>query len=262
MKVGWIDFLNTLPFDFGITGVKPDVNIELVKGRPSDINRLIRENKIDIGFISSAEYIQNFDKYLIFPDLSISALNKVHSVAIFSNVPVEDISTVYLTKASKTSRFLTFVVFKEIWKKDVEFRELEDTKDIEKKSVLLIGDNAIEFKDRFSYVYDLSAVWYRETKLPFVFALWCVREEFYQKNKQKVNLFYNTLKLSKEKFFKNPEFFVEKSDKDIDKGFSVRYLKSLDYCLSEEHMKSLNMFSSYLKKLGLIDKTPLFRFIK
>ncbi len=262
MKIGWIDYLNTLPFDITLTGVKPNLEIELVKGVPSQINEKLKKKEIDIGFISSAEYLQNFKDYLIFPELSISALNKVESVCIFSNEPLEKVKTVYLTKASKTSRLLTKIIFKYFLKKDIKYENLEDYTDIENKTVLLIGDNAIKYKNMFKYVYDLSAIWYRETNYPFVFALWCVRKDFFEEEKENVFTFYDSLKKSKEKFFSNIDFFLEEANINIDKAYAYKYLKNLDYCLTQEHINSLELFSSYLKKEGLIKEIPTFEFIK
>ncbi len=262
MKIGWIDFLNTVPFDFRLIGIKLDFPYELSKGFPSEINKKLREKEVDIGFISSAEYIENYKKYIILPDVSISSLNKVQSVAIFSNIPIEKMDKVYLTRASKTSRMLTKIIFKDFLKKNVQFLELEDFTDIEKKSVLLIGDNAIRYKNKFSYVYDLSAIWYQKTGLPFVFALWCVNEDFYKKNREDVESFHRLLLKTKNSFFENPLEYLRKSEKAKDIDFAYQYLKNLDYCLSEEHLKSLNLFAEKLIEIGLIKEKPEFRFIK
>ena len=262
MKIGWIDYLNTLPFDINLTEVRTKLDIKFVKGVPSQINEKLKNKEIDIGFISSAEYLQNFKDYFIFPDLSISALNKVESVCIFSNKPIEKAEEVYLTKASKTSRLLTKIIFKYFLNKNIQYKNLEGYQNIENKTVLLIGDNAIKYKSQFKYVYDLSAIWYKKTNLPFVFALWCVRKDFFQENKEKVLEFYKNLKKSKEKFFSNINFFLDKANVKIDKNYAYRYLKNLDYCLTKEHVKSLKLFSDYLQKEDLIKEIPTFEFIK
>ena len=183
-------------------------------------------------------------------------------MCIFSNEPLEKVKTVYLTKASKTSRLLTKIIFKYFLKKDIKYENLEDYTDIENKTVLLIGDNAIKYKNMFKYVYDLSAIWYRETNYPFVFALWCVRKDFFEEEKENVFTFYDSLKKSKEKFFSNIDFFLEEANINIDKAYAYKYLKNLDYCLTQEHINSLELFSSYLKKEGLIKEIPTFEFIK
>ncbi len=260
MKIGWIDFLNTLPFDF--SHGKIDKEIEIIKGVPSQINKLLKKGKIDIGFISSAEYIENYEKYLILPDLSISSYKNVQSVGIFSNKPIEEIDTVRLSNASKTSRLLTVIIFKEFLKKEIKYKNLENYEDLDKKSVLLIGDNAIKFKNKFKYAYDLSSIWFENTGLPFVFALWCVNKDYFYKNSEKVESFQKLLIQTKEEFFRNIENKLKDKNLQIDKQYAVKYLKNLDYTLEKEHLQSLNYFSELLFKHKLIGKMPEFNFIE
>ncbi len=262
LNVGWIDYLNTLPFDFNLTGIDLPFSINFIHGVPQEINKLLREGKIDVGFISSAEYIENFENYYLFPDLSISALNKVHSVVILSNIPLEDIKELYITQASKSSRYLTKIIFSEFLKKEINYKKLENYNNLTEKSVLLIGDNAMKFKSQFRYAYDLSSIWYKKTGLPFVFALWSVRKDFNKENKEIVNEFSQTLKKSKARFFEKPEYFLKKKFGNQPIEDKLLYLKNLDYNLSEKHLKSLKLFTEYLNKIGLIKKFPEFKFIK
>ncbi|WP_456401197.1 menaquinone biosynthetic enzyme MqnA/MqnD family protein, partial [Persephonella sp.] len=254
MRIGWIDYLNTLPFDFKKTGFDLTFKYDLIKGVPSQINSYLSENIVDIGFISSAHYIENYEKFLILPELSISSLNKVRSVVILSDRELSEIEEIYLTKESKTSRYLTKVIFEKFLGKKVRYLDF-DGKDVEsKEAVLLIGDNAIMYSNKKKYIFDLSSIWYKKTGLPFVFALWSVREDFFNKNRDDVLEFQNVLKKSKNKFFVDPEGFFNLSKDSVD------YLKNLDYCLSEEHIKSLEFFSNLLLDIGLIVKKPEFRF--
>ena len=263
IKLGWIDFYNTIPFDYELIGIKPDIQIERIKSYPSKINKLLYNTEIDVGFISSAEYIENFDRYILFPNLSISALNKVKSVAIFSNTPIDEINTIYLTTQSKTSRYLTKIIFTEFFNKSIQYKDLTNLGSVNNKSVLLIGDDAIRYTTKFNFIYDLSEIWYKNTKLPFVFALWTVRKELiYTRYKDLMNL-YNTFKISKDKFFKNPEFYLSRrKDINIDKKFLENYLKNLDYSLTKKHLESLKLFSKLLLKNGFIKKFPEFNFIQ
>lgn len=263
LKIGWIDFLNTLPFNFEIAGIKPEFDYKLYKGVPVKLNKLLRNKEIDIAIASSAEYIENFQDYLILPNLSISATNKVHSVAIFSNKQLSDIKEVYLSKASKTSRYLTKIIFDIFLKKEISYKELENYQDIEKKSVLLIGDNAIFFSDRFKYVYDLSEIWYKNTGLPFVFALWILNKEIFYKKERQLRQFYNILMESKEKILKNLPNFVKnfvKTEK-FSREFATEYIKNLDYNLTEKHIQSLKLFSKYLQDVKIIKKEPKFNLL-
>ncbi|RUM47989.1 MAG: hypothetical protein DSY47_06260 [Hydrogenothermus sp.] len=248
LKIGWIDYINTYPFNFEFTNLKPNFKYLLVKGVPSQINKLLRENKIDAGCISSAEYLENKNKYILLNDLSISANNKVFSVAIFSNIEISDVETIYLSKASKSSRYLTKIFLEIFLNKKVEYKELESYENIEDKTVLLIGDNAIKFSKKFKYIYDLSKIWKENTGYPFVFAVWAIDRNFYLENKNIVCELENILKLSKKRFFSNLDFYIKKIDFD-DKNFLTKYFKSLNYDLSEMHLESLKEFEEYIKRL-------------
>ncbi len=248
LKIGWIDYINTYPFNFEFLDLKPDFKYKLIKGIPSQINALIRENKIDTGCISSAEYLENREKYILLPDLSISANNKVFSVAIFSNVPISDVETVYLSKASKSSRYLAKIFLEIFLDKKVKYKELENYENLEKKTVLLIGDNAIRFSKKFKYIYDLSKIWNENTGYPFVFAVWAVNRDFYEKNKDLVNRFQNILNKSKIEFFSNLDFYIDKIDFE-DKAFLKEYFLSLNYDLTEIHMKSLRIFKDFINNI-------------
>jgi chorismate dehydratase len=45
---------------------------------------------------------------------------------------------------------------------------------------LIIGDRALQFRDRFTYRYDLATAWREMTGLPFVFAVWVSLHVFSQ----------------------------------------------------------------------------------
>jgi chorismate dehydratase len=259
LNIGFIDFLNTLPFNVEKAGIKTNFSYKLIKDVPAQLNKLLREGKIDVGIVSAAEYIENFENYLILPDLSISAKGKVFSVSVFSNIPINEIKEIYLTKASKSSRYLTKTIFEKFLKKEIIYHELESFENIQEKTVLLIGDNAILMKNKFKYAYDLSEIWYKKTKLPFVFAMWVVRKDSFKVKKEEIIGLYNTLKKTKEFIFDNLDKFL--TDKKINSEFAEFYLRNLDYSLTQEHLESLNLFSDYLYELKIINKKPVFNFI-
>ena len=257
LKIGWIDFLNTMPFNFEKAGFKLSFDYELVKGVPSSLNKLLREGKIDIGIISSAEYLENYNNYLILPDVSISAQGKVFSVSIFSNMKLEETEEIYLTKASKSSRYLTKIVFEKFLNKKVIYKELENIEN--ENPVLLIGDNAILYRDKFKYAYDLSEIWYEYTKLPFVFALWVVRKEVFNERIEEVKELLNTLKKAKAQILSNLDLFLK--DVNIGKDFAKFYLSNIDYSLSEKHIKGLEKLSKYLLEMEYLKEKPVINFV-
>ena len=61
---------------------------------------------------------------------------------------------------------------------------LEAQKNDAIQAVLAIGDEALVLAQAQTYPYmiDLSKIWYEETSLPFVFAIWAMRQEFCRNN--------------------------------------------------------------------------------
>ncbi len=259
LKIGWIDFLNTLPFNFERAGIKPSFQYKLVKDVPSILNTKLRKGEIDLGIVSSAEYIENFKNYLIIPDFSISAINKVYSVAIFSNRELTKIEKIFLTKKSKSSRYLTKIIFEIFLKKKVLYLDLQDINRVKKDAILLIGDEAILSLNKFKYVYDLSEIWYKNEHLPFVFALWVVRKDSFLKKEKEIREFIDVLSISQREIFDNLDKYLENNK--IEKQFLKFYLKNLDYSLNEKHINSLRTFSCYLHQLDIIKEEPEFDII-
>ncbi len=247
MKIGWIDYINTLPFQ-----IEKFKEHEIVKAYPSILNSMLHQNNIDVGIISSGEYIEHYYRYFIIPDLSISSFKKVDSVIIASVKPLEDINEIYLTKESKTSVLLTKVIFEIFLKKNVNYKTFEKFK--KQNTVLLIGDKALTHKKDYPYVYDLCEIWYNYTNLPFTFALWCVNKDYFLNNKEEVFHFQKKLKENV------ADFFSSIDSTDLQEDYK-NYLKNLSFDLGTKNIESLLLFSKYLKDLNLIKKLPDFRFI-
>jgi len=96
-------------------------------------------------------------------------------VALFSQVPMEQIERVYLDDQSRTSVALAKVLLAQYWKKEVEFIPAKDgymDQISGTTSGVIIGDRALASLSRFEYIYDLGLAWKQHTGLPFVFAAW------------------------------------------------------------------------------------------
>jgi chorismate dehydratase len=95
-------------------------------------------------------------------------------------VPVEEIRRVALDTNSRTSATLIRILLRERWGLDPEYLyERPDPERMlaEADAALVIGDPALRV-DREKYrIIDLAAEWKTLTGLPFVFAVWAVRQE-------------------------------------------------------------------------------------
>ncbi len=156
--------------------------IELIEEYPSRIANMLLNDEIDVGLVPVA-IIPAMAEWHIITDYCIGAEAEVASVALFSEVPVAEITTVLLDYQSRTSVNLARILLKEYWKKEVE---LVDTKEDFRNRIkgttagVVIGDRALEQRKKSAYTYDLAAAWKAHTGLPFVFAAWVANKPLEQ----------------------------------------------------------------------------------
>lgn len=148
--------------------------IDLVEAYPSKIATMLVENEIDLGLIPVAA-IPQIPHAQIITDYCIGATQEVASVAIFSEVPMEQISTLILDYQSRTSVNLARILLRDYWKKEVVFEPAQDDFIDQIKgttAAVVIGDRALDQQKISAFSYDLASAWIAHTGLPFVFAAW------------------------------------------------------------------------------------------
>lgn len=258
LKVGWIQYANVYPifYVFQKEGLLTE-DIHLVKGVPSQLNWALRNNLIDVSPSSSVEYLLNKELYNYIDGICISSKEYVGSVLFFSDHDLErlDGGKILLTDQSATSHLLLRVILE-------KFMGLKPVYDISSaphtgESFLLIGDDALRYRkfNNGKKVYDLANLWYQNTGLPFVFALWIVRKEITVPDCElynnylrfKENLLYARTKCSN--YFE--EMIKEYYLKDfMTEGEILNYwIQNMDYEFTERHKKSLYLFDRYLKEM-------------
>jgi chorismate dehydratase len=174
MRVGAVSYLNTKPLLYGLQHHAISESIELIEDYPANLARALEENTIDIGLVPVA-VIPKLPEAHIISNYCIGATGPVASVSIFSQVPMESITSVYLDYQSKTSVNLARILLKNYWKQDVllleassNFMDLIDGS----TAAVIIGDRALEKYNSYAYRYDLAEAWINYTGKPFVFATW------------------------------------------------------------------------------------------
>jgi chorismate dehydratase len=173
-RIGAVSYLNTRPLLLGMELSPFCDSINLVKSYPAQIAQDLLDDTIDIGLVPVAimpllSNPQIVSKYVIGTE------GEVASVALFSQVPMDQIEKVYLDYQSRTSVALAKLLIKNFWEKEVEFliategyiNEISGT-----IAGVIIGDRALASLNRFEHVYDLGLAWKAYSGLPFVFAAW------------------------------------------------------------------------------------------
>jgi len=173
-RIGAVSYLNTRPLLLGMEQSPFCDSIHLMKSYPAQIAQDLLDDTIDIGLVPVAimpllSNPQIVSKYVIGTE------GEVASVALFSQVPMDQIEKVYLDYQSRTSVQLAKVLLRKYWNKEVDFliategyiNEISGT-----TAGVIIGDRALASLNHFEYVYDLGLAWKQYSGLPFVFAAW------------------------------------------------------------------------------------------
>ncbi len=182
-------------------------NIKITKGVPTEINKLFEEKKIEAAFISS---IKAKNKKCF--SAGIAAKKKVKTVLICKGKGEDS--------ESATSNALAKI--------------------LKQKGKVVIGDKAFREKN----CIDLAEIWYKNYKLPFVFALFCAN-----KNPKKYEKLIKEFLSKKQKI---PYYVLKNYSQKI--GISYKeakeYLeKIIYYKIGWKEKKALKIFWKKVEKL-------------
>lgn len=179
IKVGAVSYLNTKPLLYGIENSTIINEIEISSDYPALLASQLSAGTIDMALLPVAA-IPGIEQARIVSNYGIASDGNVVSVAIFSNVPIEEVTAVYLDYQSRTSVRLAQLLLEQYWKKEVKFIAADEhyiSKISEDTAGVIIGDRALQQLGNFKYSYDLSAAWKAHTGLDFVFAAWVANKE-------------------------------------------------------------------------------------
>lgn len=268
LRVGYIPYLNCVPFfhylrDSGFEG-------SIVPGVPSALNEMLQSGEIDVSPSSSFEYALNSGDYILLPDHSISSQGPVKSVLLFSPCPLKELHgrRIAITGESATSINLLRILLLEYQ----DFTRVDDyvpTESVEtlianQQPALLIGDRAMKQAAALPVgmtCYDLGTLWYEQTGLPFVFALWIIRRDRISEMSGKISALQTQLGLSVQRAFSDLSSLARNtgtSDEEI--NGMVRYWQTIDYGLADQQLKGFDLFIELCLKHKLLQVSPEIEF--
>jgi chorismate dehydratase len=262
MRLGRIPYINCHPVYGAIDRGIVDVPAELVTGTAAQLNDLLADGSLDVSVVSAVEYARNAAAYHLLPDLAISCDGPVHSVALFSRRPVDELDgrTVLRTLSSRTSVLLLELLCRHRWGVAPAFAtvpaepgDLDALGGIAHDAVLVIGDAALELARRGAYPHfvDLGLEWKRWTGLPFVFAVWAARR---RAPRAEVRVVHERLLESLAWGRRNLDLVARDAAARTGIGADVcrAYLGDLDWALSYRHLAGLTDFFRRLAQDGLV----------
>ncbi|MCF8280177.1 MAG: menaquinone biosynthesis protein [Bacteroidales bacterium] len=174
LKVTAVSYLNTKPLLYGLvkSGLSEELDLQL--DIPSVCASKLARGEADFGLIPVAA-IPELATPHVFSDYCIGTVGEVKTVCIFSEVPLEEVTELYLDFHSRTSVELVKILLENHWHCSPTL--LPSTIGFEGNiggttAALIIGDRAMEKLGKHTYTYDLGKAWLAHTGLPFVFAAW------------------------------------------------------------------------------------------
>ncbi|MBU0674677.1 MAG: menaquinone biosynthesis protein [Proteobacteria bacterium] len=254
-----VNFINTAPLYEVWRRTVKQPNWRVVEDTPAVLNRLLFKGELDLGFISAHEYAAHPDTYRILDDLSISATGSVGSVFLFSQVPFDQLSErfIRLSPQSQTSNSLVKILLEDF--NGIKPFYQDDPKYFmagvaESAGVVSIGDEALRLSSekRYPYRYDLGHLWQEQTGLPFVFAIWAVREEFCRKSPDTVvQIHHELLRCVREGKAELVSISKQVAPRiPMNSDICLRYLQGLEYDLDETKRKALERYFTFLIQRG------------
>jgi predicted solute-binding protein len=168
IRIGSVPYLNARPLDAAFEG-------PVAFDHPAELARGLDDNSYDVALVP-AFFALGHPEHAVVDGVGIVSRGPVWSVVLASRKPLPEVREVGLDPASMSSAHLLRVLEETIFPSPPEYREgLDEGLD----ALLLIGSQAMEFRARAGEgwrMLDLGEAWAGATGLPFVFALWSIRE--------------------------------------------------------------------------------------
>jgi len=143
---------------------------------PSTMRQQLADGKLDLAMMPVAELLF-LPQGKIISNCCIACNGAVRSVLLFSRKPIEQIRTIALDTASRSSVMIGELLLRHFYGLQPEKHRLEtdqNPNDCRTDAFLIIGDRALAFQpsEYWQYRYDIGELWKVKTGLPLVFAAW------------------------------------------------------------------------------------------
>jgi chorismate dehydratase len=271
MRLGSIEFINSLPVDQGLLKGLVPFRGTIVPGAPSALNDRILEGKLDLSPVSVFWYARHQSEFLLLPDLSISSESGVMSVLLFSRKPLRDLQgqKISITSKGRTTPALLEILCRQRYGFVPQFEAAPNGPDLfgKAQAVLLIGDEALQAQRQGAqngyFVTDLAEEWREWTGLPVVFAVWAARRAYFESHPQEVLEAHRAILESKRWGLEHLEEVIEEAQKRtmLPSETLKAYFSKLSYDLDAPLQKGLSLYLEKAAVCGLLQKIGPFEFI-
>ncbi|WP_127585281.1 menaquinone biosynthetic enzyme MqnA/MqnD family protein [Paenibacillus koleovorans] len=261
IRIGKINYTNVWPIYHFFPHERFEGRLEWIETVPTGLNKAMKAGQIDMGAISSFAYGESYQDYEMYPDLSVSAVDKVNSILLFHRRPLEELdgARLALPTTSATSVNLLKVLLEKFYgvKPQYEYatpslKEMMETNE----AALLIGDDAIRasWTEHPYLVTDLGELWRRCTGTGMTFAVWAVRKQTIREFPELIADIHQAFLESKRHGVRDPESIIRQAMQTVggEADYWRHYFRHLNHDFGEAQQQGLRLYFRYARELGLL----------
>ncbi len=269
VRIGQIDYVNVLPFFHGLDERLRHQNafdVQMVQGVPTQLNKLLENDELDVAPISSLAYARNWMNYELLPGLSVSSPGEVRSILLLHHQPLSTWKHVRiaLTSSSETSVQLLKILISSLPNVTIEYVTCSPNVDqmlALNDAALLIGDDALELliKPRLNMmITDLGQWWKKLEDRSMTYAVWAVNKRFSEREPQVVSILQKALKENCHAAFHDLTKIIQISQQQLggDEQFWRDYFAGLDYNFDEKQREDLRWYLKRCYESGALLDIP------
>ena len=174
LQIGIIPYCNAFPLIHYLSEYLPGAVIS--EWLPATMQPQIAQRKLDLALMPVAELLF-LPHSRIVSNCCIACNGTVRSVLLICRKPIEQIRTISLDTASRSSVKVCELILRYFYGIQPEQHRLEQNQnpdDCRTDAFVIIGDRALTYQpsDYWAYRYDIGALWREKTGFPLVFAAW------------------------------------------------------------------------------------------
>ena len=174
LRIGTVPYCNAFPLIHYLPEYLPGAVIS--EWLPSNMRKQLANQSLDLALMPVAELL-HLPHGRIISNCCIACNGAVQSVFLFSRKPIEQIRTLSLDTASRSSVMICELLLRHFYELQPEKYRLEQNQnpnDCRTDAFVIIGDRALTCQpsECWQYRYDIGELWKVKTGLPLVFAAW------------------------------------------------------------------------------------------
>lgn len=256
-RVGCVSYLNAKPL---IAGIDQEPGMQVRMDVPARLLADLESGDVDVALCPIFDFFTSSQPLALLPVGAIGCEGPTLTVRLYSQVPIEQITTLHADTDSHTSVALAQVLLFKLFNVrpkmiDYDARERTAQGRIEEspQAMLLIGDKVVTGSPlavQYPHQMDLGEGWHELTGLPFVFAMWMTREgcdlgDLPERLSARLDVNLPQRLLIAERYAEQHGWPA-----DLAEHYLIDVLR---YKVGPLELKAVERFGQYVSELGLVD---------